>query len=1394
MRKPRLKFLTWKSDGKSSGIPERNWGSRFYSFMILLGALMFSTQQANAQCFLSCVNRNVSVDENCEATITWSDIAVVASGCSGTYRVRLMNEAETIVYAEGVNSVTISGDDFDECGGVYKVEIRDNTSGNRCWSYVTIEDKLPPAFAPGLVNIGTSAWPLPVEGYRFEFPCSYTHSQLNSLVLTGLAATDNCDASLTYEIQSETFTDFGCNDVLYENYFSARLDRKYIAIDNCGNRDTTNVYIFFKRLACTDVTFPSSWDGLPGGHNVFECNGNLSVIDNKGTVSLADDVTLTASSFDSNGHISPSYTGSPSINGVALWPSNNSLCEINATYNDQVIDICPGTYKILRTWTVFNWCTGQICPGPLQVIKVVDSRPPTLNGGAPTITAVGTSGSTCQGSVTIPAASFNDRCSDASISVVMTYNGINYNGAVSNTINNVSSGSHTVVYTATDGCGNSTSVSVPFEVQDDDAPVAICQEATTVGLSSTQGGTTTICASSLNSGSYDNCSNIVIKIKRMGSSAPFSDCIDVSCADIGTPVQVRFRAYDLVGNGSFSETEGRYSECMVLVTVQDKIKPILTCPANKILNCGQDPFDTAITGVATATDNCNVTVTSTTTGSVNTCGVGTITRTWTASDAAGNTTTCSQTITVSNNSPFSASNIVWPTQVVTVSNCTQSTTPEGLNAINTSWGFPTYTQVGCSNIVSSHEDIVLTVQAPGCMKILRKWIIVDWCRFNVNGPLDATNAYYTFTQEIRVMNNVPPTIATCPADFTVSATGNNCSGSVTLSITATDDCTLAQDLRYSWAIDANNDGSTNFTGSTSTATGTYPIGTHKITWTVADGCGNATTCSYRFTIRDNKKPTPVCFFGLSTDLTPMDTNNDGTPDTAMVTLWGVDFLNVASSFDDCSDINLNDVRVRRIAQLGVASTTPPPAGSTSITFSCADQGIVYLQIWLRDGSGNWDYCETYMYITANMGGCAPRPSTNRVAGSIQTEEGENVEQVNVNVQMVENSSPVSVLPTQTADGHFTVLVEPGHDYVVNPEKLEDPLNGVTTLDLVLINKHILGVLELNTPYKKIAADANNSRSITTLDLVELRKLILGINPALTSNTSWRFIDASFQFPNPSNPWSTVFPEVYNINNLQTDMMSASFKAVKIGDVNSSASTSLTSIESGNRNANNFNLLVDDVELVEGQTYNIPVMAAKDAKMLGYQFTLDFNPSVVEFIAVEAEGSLKGNSIDNFGVQAAERGKLTTSWNANETTQIKGGQQLFALTFVAKANGKLSDFLAVNSDITKAEAYNASLETMNVNLEFGVRTKDLTSTFELFQNQPNPFKNETIIGFNLPESSSATLSVFDMSGKLIKSVAGDYKKGYNEIKLNKNELNSSGMLYYQLETKSNTATKKMLLVD
>ena len=188
--------------------------------------------------------------------------------------------------------------------------------------------------------------------------------------------------------------------------------------------------------------------------------------------------------------------------------------------------------------------------------------------------------------------------------------------------------------------------------------------------------------------------------------------------------------------------------------------------------------------------------------------------------------------------------------------------------------------------------------------------------------------------------------------------------------------------------------------------------------------------------------------------------------------------------------------------------------------------------------------------------------------------------------------------------------------------------------LVLLEKHILALELLNSPYKMIAADANRSGSITTFDIIEIRKLILGIYTDLPNNTSWRFVDQEYVFPNPFNPFESQFPENKSFQSIGGDHMADNFIAVKIGDVNNSAlPNSLMNAEERSQGMLLFD--VDDQVVQAGETFTVSFATAEQVK--GYQYTM--NTGNLEVLEI-----LPGANMDatNFAVFAAKHAVTTQS--------------------------------------------------------------------------------------------------------------------------------------------------------
>ncbi|MBX2891105.1 MAG: hypothetical protein KF734_09285 [Saprospiraceae bacterium] len=232
---------------------------------------------------------------------------------------------------------------------------------------------------------------------------------------------------------------------------------------------------------------------------------------------------------------------------------------------------------------------------------------------------------------------------------------------------------------------------------------------------------------------------------------------------------------------------------------------------------------------------------------------------------------------------------------------------------------------------------------------------------------------------------------------------------------------------------------------------------------------------------------------------------------------------------------------------------------------------------------------------------------------------------------------------------------------------------MTTFDLVLISRHILGLEPLDSPYKMIAADANKSNSITTFDVVELRKLILGIYNELPQAPSWRFVDKAFVFPSPANPFSIQFPETISI----PPSSEQDFYGIKVGDVNGTAlpndNRPSTAAPTGERPVSLVGWQASPARA--GAALTLPVTYAGGGPLAAFQLGLRFDPSALALIGPSA-GDLAAVAPDAFGLAKAGEGELRVVWLPDYSEPepwAMPGATLFHLTFRALRDLSGEDF-------------------------------------------------------------------------------------------------------------------------
>ncbi|MBK9108192.1 MAG: hypothetical protein IPM92_07345 [Saprospiraceae bacterium] len=1273
-------------------------------------------------------------------------------------------------------------------GKEFIVEVIHVCSGNTCWGYMLVEDKLKPRLECETYTIDCDEEYEP-EDIGFPMPAGapnptrigvQRYRSTNSLV-------DNCGPTIiTY---SDRIVHADCPPpILYID----TVFRDWIATDSYGNEFTCTDTILIRVGDIGAITCPLNYDGFQNPILLCENRQKQAIFGAIAWNALPNGHPSPYDSLNSNGSVKYQGTGLPSF----------ATCRnLDFTFTDIRLNVCPGTFKILREWIVADWCTGRqtTC---IQVIKVEDQNGPQIVCGD-NIT-ISTLPNTCEGEAILNIPTVFTECSTVSW-VVKVKRGADLNTPPSaieattagvlklnNTqyqIFNLPVGLSWVLFIGNDGCGNADTCATEVFVEEKTRPIAVCDLETVVTL--TDAGSAKVYAITFDDGSHDNCEMGYFKVRRMNpgncpdpikDDSLYGDFVEFCCNDIpNNPLTVVLQVVDKAGNTN---------ECMVRVTVQDKKPPVVTCLPDITISCEFDKanlfvfgsyrtaefdrrpivlYDPTYTRYAQprhwgydglVIEDCNLHVDSSVDNNLNSCGLGTIERKFAFYDdfSINNKQRCTQKITVVDSTPFDGKNlIVWPDHIETHA-CHADISPDITG--KPSWP----SNLTCSNIIATSEDQVFNIVENVCFKILRTWTVVDWCLYNSS----TGKGRWTYTQVIKIKNSINPHFITPCSDLFFESTNSDCNGFATLFAEASDDCLPAQ-LLYNYEIDLNNDGSVEFSSIGSNASGTYPVGTHRIKWTVIDQCGNSATCIRRFTIIDRKLPTPVCQTGLITVIMPS---------SGQVTIW-------ANSFDHGSRDNCTPNNKLRFA----FSANP---NNVTRTFTCPqiEGGVVDtfdVSIFVFDEAGNADYCDTKVIIQDGLGNACPDNlgggNTGNLAGAIFNEANSKLE--NAMVTLNANMPNMPKYEITQVDGQYAFVGLPlNENYTITAQKDDDPLNGVTTQDIVFIQRHILGLQNLNSPYKVIAADINNSASITAKDVSDLRKLILGITNQFPDNKSWKFVSATQKFNDSNNPWP--FNEKSVIDKLSNDKMDNNFIAIKMGDVSGNARTSnLQNVEQ--RTKKSFVLDVEDLDFVARQQVRIPVTAGQTGVLSGMQLAFNYEASVLQFNGIES-GVIPIDDANYMHDFATQRIKL--SWD--QVIPLQENQILFYLVFDALKRSKLNGNLVLASDFL-AEAYTEQLDELNIEFRFKDENGS-TKGFYLYQNQPNPFNAVTKIKFNIPVDGEVRLTIMDVNGKLIRKIVNHYKSGLNSVEIKREDLSRTGLLYYQLEMGDYKSVRKMLLIE
>ena len=880
-----------------------------------------------------CQNITVNLDGAGNATIVGSDLDGGSTDGCGAPALFTASKTSFTCADIGTNNVMLTVTD-------------NNGNVDSCMAIVTIADTVVPTATCQPINAYLNAFgtvtisPSDIDNGSSDvcssvtlaisastFTCDSLGARTVYLYATDAAGnSDTCSSTVTV-IDSTSPNVFGNNLTVYlDANGGIRIDSSDInttSNDNCG---ISTIALSKDTFSCADAPIATvTMTVTDSSGNSSSADFNVFIVDTISPVAMCKDTTVY---LDASGNVTidTSYTnnGSSDNCSVILTLSKSSFTctdtgahtiTMTATDGNGNTSTCTSTVTVLDTLAPVAVC--KVAPvvfldstGNL----VIDSS--VINNG---------SSDNCSFTVTLSASTFT--CADIGDTLISIY--------------------------VTDASGNSDTCTTTLTISDNIAPIAICKD-TTVYLDANGGFR--IDSSYIENGSSDNCS-----IETITLSIDTFSCVDAAVNGI---VNVTMTVTDSSGNAS---------TCTATVTVLDTIAPVASCKDTTIyLNfAGQAFIDTSYTNNGSY-DNCDFVLTLS--NSSFTCAdTGANTITMTATDAKGNTSTCTSTVTV-------------------LDTIAPVLTTKPATVYLDSMGNVTLVD---SNVVlgiaeACLDTVIVTPRDFSCDSIGNR--TVEVIAIDESGNADTASAVVT------IVDNISPDAQCKDTTVYLDANGGFRIDSSYIENGSLDNCsietiTLSRDT-FSCA-DAN--------------------GTVTVTMTVTDSSGNSSTCTSTVTVEDTIAPVALC---MDTTIY-LDANGSFTINSTFVDSASTDNCTFTDSLSTytftCTDTGANLVTLYITDASGnvdsctstvtVIDNISPTAVCMDTTVYLTDSGVVLIDSSFVDG-GSFDNCTYTASLSQSLFTCADAgPNTITI---ILTDASGNTSSCTATVTVLDSVSPVAI--------------------------------------------------------------------------------------------------------------------------------------------------------------------------------------------------------------------------------------------------------------------------------------------------------------------------------------------------------------------------------------------------
>lgn len=453
-------------------------------------------------------------------------------------------------------------------------------------------------------------------------------------------------------------------------------------------------------------------------------------------------------------------------------------------------------------------------------------------------------------------------------------------------------------------------------------------------------------------------------------------------------------------------------------------------------------------------------------------------------------------------------------------------------------------------------------------------------------------------------------------------------------------------------------------------------------------------------------------------------------------------------------------------------TNPDDIASMALNrevYGCTNVGIQEIKLDIVNQNNEPYTCKDFIVISDPTGFCSDTPQFPKaILGKIVTPTGNPVQGVTIGIS---DQNASQVFRSTNEDGLYLFNNIPTDTYELEPRKDNDRKNGLSTRDIILLQKHLLHINTFDTPYKYIAADINNSGDLTAFDMILLKQMILNMLDKFPNNDSWRFVKVNHQFKNTSDPLKENVGTIRTIDYAPSLSLNNNYIGIKIGDLNNSVYANQTMEP---RSKASFDLLMENPTLVPEEELTVDVMATESKEIEGFQIALSLNTRAIDLVEVLGLDKSSYNLKD---------GQLLISKAAANGILIEENGKLFSLKIRTKKTGKLSDYLQISNTSLANELYaQGAILALHLNYKS-------TPALVVGKNFPNPFVQTTYLPIDLPKSASVELKVLTLQGQILLQQNEPYKKGHHQIPI-RASFPTAGIYFYQLTVDNQSFTGKL----